>query len=215
MSQASADQNKRGPGRPRSVNKRQKREDILLAAIQVFGEFGFDGASLAKIAKLADTDIGLTRYYFGSKDSLWRSCIEHIVQQGLSEQSKIINAPDLSATDKLKQMIRWFGKSSTQWPQLSRFIVSEGNAKSKSGEFIFSMLVGPLFESMEELIKESQQEGGLAEVCPRSAFFLITHGVSFPLSLPNLTNKLPGEDIYTQKGIEKHIDSVIRLLFKD
>ncbi|MCI6412077.1 TetR/AcrR family transcriptional regulator, partial [Schaalia hyovaginalis] len=57
----------RRPGRPRAGSE-DKRARILVEALKVFGEKGYEGASLATIARAADiTKPGLL-HHFGSKE---------------------------------------------------------------------------------------------------------------------------------------------------
>lgn len=52
------------------------RETILAAALDAFAEKGFDGASIADIASLAQVPKSLLQYHFGSKEELWKACLE-------------------------------------------------------------------------------------------------------------------------------------------
>lgn len=56
---------------PRSEKKPSRKERILNAAEQLFAEHGYDGVTLREIAKLADVDVALTNYHFGSKRELF------------------------------------------------------------------------------------------------------------------------------------------------
>jgi len=65
------------PGRSyaRGVEARQRITEV---AIQVFGNLGYDDASTRTIAARAKVNLGLLRYYFGSKKSLYLASAEHI-----------------------------------------------------------------------------------------------------------------------------------------
>jgi AcrR family transcriptional regulator len=51
------------------------RERILAAALQVFAERGFDGARTREIAERAGANLGLIKYYFDSKEQLWKAAV--------------------------------------------------------------------------------------------------------------------------------------------
>lgn len=53
-----------------------RKQRILDAAEQLFAEHGYDGVTLRSIATLADVDVALTNYHFGSKNGLFRSVFE-------------------------------------------------------------------------------------------------------------------------------------------
>ncbi|MGJ8560353.1 MAG: TetR family transcriptional regulator [Litorimonas sp.] len=50
-----------------------RKTRILDAAESLFAEHSYDGVTLRRIAKLADVDVALTSYHFGSKDGLFRA----------------------------------------------------------------------------------------------------------------------------------------------
>ena len=52
-----------------------KREHILIAAEQLFGERGFDGTSVRDIAQSAGVNLAMISYYFGSKEKLLEALI--------------------------------------------------------------------------------------------------------------------------------------------
>jgi AcrR family transcriptional regulator len=51
---------------------------ILLAAIEVFAEEGYEGASTRSLASRAGVNAPAIQYYFGSKEGLYRAVIGHI-----------------------------------------------------------------------------------------------------------------------------------------
>src|SRR5690348_1146815 len=52
------------------------RETILAAALDVFGERGFDGASIRAIAAAAGVDPALVHHYFGTKEKLFLATVQ-------------------------------------------------------------------------------------------------------------------------------------------
>lgn len=62
----------------------QRGEDtyrrILEAAIDVFADEGYEGASTRMLAERAGVNLPAIQYYFGSKEGLYRAAIEHIAQ---------------------------------------------------------------------------------------------------------------------------------------
>lgn len=206
---------KRGRGRPRLEPNKDSREEILSSAIIQFGQRGFTGVSLSQIANEAGSDIALIRYYFGSKESLWKKCIDRLATILGSEVSRVIDKEFDSETEKLKAVIRWFVDMSARWPQVSRIIVFEGDNLESRGQYVIDHLVTPFYVGLTSLIQAVKQEGNIVDVSPRTLFFMITHGGSFPMALPVLTNAFPGGDIAKKSSLTDHADSIIKLLFQD
>ncbi len=55
---------------PNNAPKTPRKTRILDAAEKLFAQHGFDGVALREIAKLADVDVALTNYHFGTKRDL-------------------------------------------------------------------------------------------------------------------------------------------------
>jgi AcrR family transcriptional regulator len=59
----------------------ETRARIVLTALKLFGEAGFDGASTRDIAAAAGVNAPALQYYFDSKEGLYLACVEHIVDR--------------------------------------------------------------------------------------------------------------------------------------
>lgn len=66
---------RRRRGRPRG-GRTDAREQILAAAATVFGDLGYDGATIRLIAERAGVDSALVHHYFGSKADLFAAAID-------------------------------------------------------------------------------------------------------------------------------------------
>lgn len=56
----------------------ETRRRLIDAAIRLFGERGYEGASTRDIARAADVNAPALQYYFDNKEGLYRACAEHI-----------------------------------------------------------------------------------------------------------------------------------------
>ncbi|MDA0165339.1 TetR/AcrR family transcriptional regulator [Solirubrobacter ginsenosidimutans] len=59
------------------------REAVLIAAREVFAEFGYDGAGTREIAAAAGVDARLIGRYFGSKEGLFTEVVERAFEKTL------------------------------------------------------------------------------------------------------------------------------------
>lgn len=78
----------------------ETRNRILEAAIDVFGEFGFEGASTRVLAMKAQSNMAAIQYYFGSKLDLYLACAEHLADRaadGLRAAFALVDAIDLTS----------------------------------------------------------------------------------------------------------------------
>lgn len=218
MSQNTTDRAKgaveRKRGRPRGSDGPDLKVALLRAAIDLFAERGFEGVSLSQVASQVDADVGLTRYYFGSKTSLWIAAMKHLSECFVTELSAANTFDDGSKAEALKALIKAFVITSARWPQVSRVIVFDGDKSDARGDFIKNQLVAPFYHLLSELIEAAKAEGVIPNVSTRTIFFMITHGGSFPMALPALTNAFPGEDIESETGLTAHADAIVDLIFK-
>jgi len=73
----------------RELSAQTTRENLLRAAIQVFSQYGYQGASVDKIAKAASSVDRMIYYYFGSKEGLFTAVIEEIYRQMNEAESRL------------------------------------------------------------------------------------------------------------------------------
>jgi AcrR family transcriptional regulator len=113
---------------PRFCRRPEARaEELLEAAIEVFGEFGFRAATLEQVARRAGVSKGTVYLYFTSKEDLFRAMVEKKVIPLIEacEASVRDHAGDSSAL--LTQMIHrlWEAISRPDMIRLARIIQSE------------------------------------------------------------------------------------------
>ena len=54
------------------------REKLLTSSIDVFGRYGFDGATTRMLAETAGVNLQAIPYYFGGKEGLYIAAAEHL-----------------------------------------------------------------------------------------------------------------------------------------
>jgi len=88
----------------KSEFKDEIRERILRAALAEFSQHGFDAANMNHIAANADTTKQLIRYYFGSKENLYKAVLEVV-----SGSMRIVEGAEmfdsLNATEAIKALV--------------------------------------------------------------------------------------------------------------
>ncbi len=84
---------------------KDKREHIIEAALQLFAEKGFEGASIRDIAEKASVNVAMVNYYFGSKEKLFEKIVEYksLHTRGLLDE--ISGSKSLTAIQKIEAVI--------------------------------------------------------------------------------------------------------------
>ncbi|HEX5026167.1 MAG TPA: TetR family transcriptional regulator [Agriterribacter sp.] len=86
-------------------NTTDKRIHILDAAEQLFAEKGFDGTSVRDIAGQANVNLAMISYYFGSKEKLLVSLIEHRSGYTRGILEELSKDESLSPFDKIDRLV--------------------------------------------------------------------------------------------------------------
>ncbi len=122
-------------------------EEILSAAIGVFGEVGFARAKLEDVAKRAGVSKGTLYLYFDSKESLFREMIRTRVVSHVQRMEALLEESQGTARERLEQYIRrWWevaqhpdmigisrlvGSEIGNFPELARFFNDEVIARNR------------------------------------------------------------------------------------
>ncbi|KGO88960.1 TetR/AcrR family transcriptional regulator [Flavobacterium suncheonense] len=105
-----------------------KQIEILQAAETLFAEHGFDGTSVRDIAKIANVNIAMISYYFGSKEKLLEALIMYRIS-GLRLQMENLYREDLTPFEKIDRLIELYIKRINQnkgMYQIIHFEISSG-----------------------------------------------------------------------------------------
>lgn len=68
----------------------ETRLRIIMAAIELFGERGFESASTREIAARAGVNAPALQYYFENKEGVYRACVEHLADEAWSSFGPVI-----------------------------------------------------------------------------------------------------------------------------
>ena len=72
----------------------ETRARIVIAALALFGERGFDGASTRDIAERAGVNAPAIGYYFDNKEGVYLACVEHIVSRVWEQLAEPVEAAE-------------------------------------------------------------------------------------------------------------------------
>lgn len=160
-----------GAGRPQTRIQREKREQILEAALDVFSTHGFRGATIDQIAEAAGMSKPNLLYYFGRKDDIHKALIERQLDTWLDPlRAMDANGDPLS---EIRSYIRRKLEMARDYPRESRLFANE---ILQGAPRIKDMLEGELKQLVDEkvlILKRWMAEGRLVRVDPRHLLFAI------------------------------------------
>lgn len=165
------------------------RAALLAAAIDAFSQLGYDGANLRGIARAAKVDASLVRVHFGSKEQLWRACVDTL-ESALAGPTERLRALSLDTarpvTDRLKEAIAIIAAHAINHPEHKQFITQHASETGERGAILHRHLVMPVYDGMAPLIVEGIRTGVVRAEHPAMYFCLLVHALHPPPGSPVL-----------------------------
>ncbi len=142
-----------------------KREQILLAAEQVFADRGFKGTTTREVAEQAGIASSLIFYYFKNKVALYEAVFQNFFEQleDLMQQNLSL---DLDRLGKLRQFLFTFTDFASGHRNMMRILLREIIDNGRIVEKIAQDYFKPLYEIAVDFLKEGQREALFREVDP-------------------------------------------------
>jgi len=132
---------------------------LMEAALRVFTEKGFAGASTREIVEICGVTKPTLYYHFGSKDNLYRSILEDIFKRFNREIARIA-AKELPPRTKLLEIIRFYLDHCHESPQEVKLILMALYRSDPSLPDIDIGTIGrPIVESIGGIIRDGEEAG--------------------------------------------------------
>lgn len=145
------------------------REKLLAASLDVFGRYGFDGASTRKLADSAGVNLQAIPYYFGSKEGLYVATAEYltsIIGEHVGELRQKIGArlveldsrgeplAETEARNFLTEIVQtmvvlFVSRQSESW---ARFLIREQMEPTEAFARVYEGVMRPMIEIGRRLI---------------------------------------------------------------
>lgn len=133
--------------------KDKRRKDIIDAALEVFGTYGFHKAKMGEIAERAGIGKGTIYEYFSSKKDLFEEMLKSIVDIYF-ERASIISQEVGTVNDKLVSFARYHGSFMGKYSKLVENTIRETEAVSDEMKNYLLKKKINFFNSMKNLLKE-------------------------------------------------------------
>lgn len=190
------------------------RERILAAALDLFSERSFEGATTREIAARAGVTQPLLNYHFRSKDALWRAAVDALFEELAAALAA--RADGLRGVDELtatRLIVREFVLFSARHPQLHRIITQECKLDGPRMDWLVENHVRPLYDSTVERFARLTERGELPRIAPTHLYYIVTGAGAAMFVLAPECRRLSGIDPDDPDVIEAHADAVCELLF--
>ncbi|MBD9651235.1 CerR family C-terminal domain-containing protein [Ensifer sp. ENS09] len=145
------------------------REKLLTSSIDVFGRYGFDGATTRMLAETAGVNLQAIPYYFGGKEGLYIAAAEHLASIIIDHVADLRNAvlarlahldgqgqplEAHEARDMLSRLAQhmvalFVSRQSESW---ARFIIREQMEPTEAFERVYANVMGPMIGMAGRLV---------------------------------------------------------------
>jgi TetR/AcrR family transcriptional regulator len=190
------------------------RERILAAALDLFSELSFDGATTRDIAARAGVTQPLLNYHFSSKDDLWRAAVDRLfdaLSQALSERTLGLRGVDELAVAQL--LVREFILFSAVHPQLHRIITQECKTDGPRMVWLVERHIRPIYENTTQRLARLADNGHVPAIPAAHLYYIITGAGSTMFALAPECRRLAGINPQEAEVVEAHADAVVALIF--
>jgi TetR/AcrR family transcriptional regulator len=157
--------------RPRTRIQTEKRELILEAALEVFAQHGFRGATIDQIADAAGMSKPNLLYYFHRKEDIHETLIQRLLQTWLAPLRELDDIGD--PMTELRSYIRRKLEMARDFPRESRLFANE---ILQGAPRVMPMIEGELktlVDEKAEVIKGWMRAGKIAPTDPYHLIFAI------------------------------------------
>ena len=157
--------------RPRTRIQKKNREAILGAALEVFSNEGFRGATLDQIAAAAGLSKPNVLYYFSSKEAIYTELLSVLLDTWLDPLRALTGTGE--PIDEIVGYVQRKLEMSREYPRESRLFANE---IVQGAPRIADQIEGPLKALVDEkaaLIREWIANGQLADIDPYHLIFSI------------------------------------------
>jgi TetR/AcrR family transcriptional regulator len=199
-------------GRGASPAGEGTRERILATALELFSQAGFDGATTRELAARAGVNLGLIKYYFGTKERLWRDAVDRAA--GELQEALARAVPDAIDTRAdlvglLRVAVRFAGRN----PAFIRVMNDEGKREGARMRWLVDRHGRPLYELLQGVFSLARAKGLVPDIAPVHLYYVLIGAIGIIFSQAPECRRITGIDPTTSDAvIEAHADAVARLI---
>ena len=189
------------------------RERILVTALEIFSQAGFDGTTTRELAARAGVNLGLIKYYFGTKDRLWREAVDRAA--GELHEALARAAPGAIETrDDLAELLRVAVRFAGRNPAFIRVMNDEGKRDGARMRWLVDRHGRPLYELLQGVFSIARAKGLVPDVDPVHLYYVLIGAIVMIFSQAPECRRITGVDPGAPEVIEAHASAVVRLVLE-
>lgn len=184
---------------------------IMNAAVEVFRQKGFSGATTKEIAQLANISEGAIFRHFSNKMEILYEVVNHVIPMiGIETLQKTIeDSKDMDVRRALRNILQDRFITIDKSKLLIRIILTEIQYDEKLREIYMNRVYQPLRELIKGFIMERIERGELKKKPPELFFNMIFSYVLFAIVNPELLENLKQQNLFNKSAAEELADVLL------
>jgi len=185
---------------------RATRDLLIQEGLRSFTSRGFDGASVREIEREAGVGRGLVAHHFGTKDALWRECVNWLMGQYHAELKRVReNLADVSPLERARVLLRVHVRFVARNPEYTRLLVLAGGADTERVRWMIETWIEPSYEFFYRLSGQQRRPDRAAAM----AAYAFTGAASMFFTLPVEARAVFGVDVSDEEVVEQFADFLV------
>lgn len=184
---------------------------ILDAALDVFSERGFDGTGTREIASRAGVNLGLIKYYFDSKEKLWKAAVDEVVAK-LGRTVAELSGAATGDSEVIPRAIRECVRFAARNPAFIRLMNDECKRNGPRMRWLVDRHGKRLYELAVGLIESARASHRIPDVPSVHLYYMLLGSIGLIFSQAPECRRLAGADpTLSDAMIETHAEAVVAL----
>jgi AcrR family transcriptional regulator len=178
------------------MEKTERKQEILTAAIDLFGEKGFSRTPTSLIARKANVAEGLIFHYFKNKQGILVQILDDILEEYLGVMADAFKAPESTGMEIMEKFIRFHfalrERREKAIAVLHRELVSDIIAPGSESHEFLNVKWNRILDIFKKALVKGRQDGSIRDL-PLEETVLVIRGALMGVSnlyrhLPNMVN---------------------------
>lgn len=133
------------------------RDRLIQEGLRAFSSAGYDGASLRDIERAAGLTRGLVAHHFGTKDVLWRECVNWLMGEFHDEMDRQrLNLADVSSHERAKVLMKVYVRFVARHPEYTRMLILAGTEDSERVRWMVDTWIKPNLSFFNRLSNQTE-----------------------------------------------------------
>lgn len=193
----------------RSEQREQTRAKILQCALEEFSRHGYDGANLRAVAERAGQNHGLIKYYFGSKEELWKAAVGFMFER---QNEEVVFEPGADLAEAIGNYIRSYTRYCARHPEHARIMIQASMHSRDRLQWAVENYLLPGLDEMLQVVALERATGRWRDISDVSLIYSIVSCCQMVFALDAEVKLLHGIDVHDEAFIAQHADAVVAMV---